>query len=88
VEHLAVLPERRAVDHVAAGVTAPAQVTVLARAHMRGDETVASEQVAATALLWREHHPLVLGVQNRIANFAAHSHLYSDDLTSRLPTAR
>ena len=49
---------------------------ILARAHVRGDETVAGQQMAAGALLWRQHHPLVLGVQNQIANFAAHNHVY------------
>jgi hypothetical protein len=51
------------------------------------DETVAGQHVAATALLWRQHLPLVLGVQNQIANFDAQNRLlYSDGLPSRLPT--
>jgi hypothetical protein len=70
------LPERRAVDDIAAGVTAPAQVTVLARADMSGDEAVESQQMAASALLWWQHHPPAVGVENQIANLAAHTDLY------------
>jgi hypothetical protein len=42
---------------------------------MGSDQTVPRQQMAATALLWRQNHPLVLGVEYQVTNLAS-KHLF------------
>src|SRR6201999_4148234 len=61
-------------DRIRSRVAAPTQVPVLARVDVGGDETVAGQQVPATTLLGRQHHPISVGIADHVVYLNAHNY--------------